>query len=257
MYNSYDPPDREAYLSHGRAALDCIRISLLAAQKDSVQSILDLPSGHGRVLRYLKAEYPEARLTACDIDHQAVDFCAGTFGANPLYGREHPGEIELEDRFDLIWCGSLFTHLGQPLWAEFLDFFESALVVGGILIFTTCGRNLAAKLADDEAGKDIMKQADRRAAILQGYSETGFGYADYDLPDDMREDLSLPRGFGISLSQPSWVCGLLETRRRLQLVTFTENRWGSQDVVTCLRVDDVDVAHPFRTPLRPHQPKDD
>ena len=168
MYNSYDPPDRDGYLSHGRAALDCIRVSLLASQKESAQSILDLPSGHGRVLRFLKAEYPHARLFACDIDHEAVDFCAQAFGATPVYGREHPAEIELEDQLDLIWCGSLFTHLDQSLWGEFLDLFESALVVGGILVFTTCGRNLAAKLADDEEGKNVMKQADRRAAILRG-----------------------------------------------------------------------------------------
>jgi hypothetical protein len=201
------------------------------------------------VLRFLRAEYPQARVAACDIDHEAVDFCAEAFGATPVYGRERPGEIELGNQFDLIWCGSLFTHLDHPLWNEFLDLFESALVMGGVLIFTTCGRNLAAKLADAEEGKNLMKQEDRRKTILQGYGETGFGYADYDLPDNMRADLSLPERFGISLSRPSWVCRLLDRRPHLQLVTFTENRWGAQDVVTCLRVEHVDRAHPFQTPL--------
>jgi SAM-dependent methyltransferase len=256
MYNGYEPSERDGYFSLGRAALDCIRISMLAAQKQPPGSILDLPSGHGRVLRYLKAEYPQARLAACDIDHEAVDFCAATFGAIPVYGREYPGEIELEEKFDLIWCGSLFTHLDQPYWKEFLDVFESALVVGGIVIFTTCGRKIAAKLEDDEDGATFMKEADARAAILEGYKETGFGFANYSLPDEMHDELSLPDTYGISLVEPSWVCRLLESRPGLQLVSFTENRWASQDVLTCMRLGNIGDAYPFRAPLRLHRSPD-
>jgi SAM-dependent methyltransferase len=253
MYNGYEPAERDGYFSLGRAALDCIRVSMLAAQKDRPESILDLPSGHGRVLRYLKAEYPQARLAACDIDHDAVDFCAKTFGATPIYGREHPGEVELEQQFDLIWCGSLFTHLDQSSWTEFLDVFESSLAVGGILIFTTCGRKIAAKLADDEDGATFMKEPEARAVILEAYRQTGFGFANYSLPDEMHEDLSLPDTYGISVAEPSWVCRLLEDRPRLQLVSFTENRWASQDVLTCMRLENIGDAYPFRAPLRLHR----
>jgi SAM-dependent methyltransferase len=256
MYNGYEPSERDGYFSGGRAALDCIRLSMLAAQKERPESILDLPSGHGRVLRYLKAEYPQARLAACDIDHDAVDFCASTFGATAIYGREHPGEIGLDQRFDLIWCGSLFTHLDQPSWNEFLDFFESGLVAGGTLIFTSCGRKIAAKLADDEHGRTFMKEAEARAAILEGYEKTGFGFASYSLPDEMREDLSLPEMYGISLAKPSWICRLLESRPGLQLVSFTENRWDSQDVLTCIRIENIGDAYPFRAPLRLHRSAD-
>src|SRR3954452_15793510 len=68
MY-AHDPsPDaRMAYFAHGRVALDVIRLALLAAQKETVEAILDLPSGYGRVMRFLKAEYPDAELTACDV----------------------------------------------------------------------------------------------------------------------------------------------------------------------------------------------
>jgi SAM-dependent methyltransferase len=256
MYNGYEPSERDGYFSGGRAALDCIRLSLLAVQKDCPRSILDLPSGHGRVLRYLKAEYPQARLAACDIDHDAVDFCAAIFGATPVYGCEHPGEIELDQKFDLIWCGSLFTHLDQSSWNEFLDFFESTLALGGILVFTTCGRKIAAKLADEEQGESFMKEEEARAAILEGYETTGFGFANYSLPDELREDLSLPDTYGISLAKPSWVAALLEGRPGLQLVSFTENRWDSQDVLTCLRLTDIRDAYPFKAPLQLHRSSD-
>ena len=103
------------------------------------ERILDLPSGHGRALRYLQAEYPEADLTACDIIRGAVEFCAETFGATPVYGKEDPADIEL-GTYDLIWCGSLVTHVDAPRWDDFLDLFENALEPGGLL----CSRSRAA-----------------------------------------------------------------------------------------------------------------
>jgi SAM-dependent methyltransferase len=253
MYNSYDEDDRDGYFSLGRAALDCIRVGLLTAQVESPKSILDLPSGHGRVLRYLKAEYPEATLAACDIDHEAVNFCATTFGATPIYGHEDPHAIKCDEKFDLIWCGSLLTHLNKGYWAAFLNFFESRLADRGVLIFTTSGRKIAAKLADDEDGATFMKEAEARKVILEAYNQGGFGYADYSLPDGLREDLSLPETYGISLASPVWVFRVLERRTTLQLVSFTENRWGSQDVITCMHVDDVGSANPYRVPLRLHK----
>src|SRR6185436_1772186 len=103
--------DRQRYLNSGRRGLECIRLGMMAAGQTEVQSALDLPSGHGRVLRWIKAEFPAARLGACDIDRDGVDFCAATFGASPVYGREDPAEVEIDDPYDLIWSGSLFTHL--------------------------------------------------------------------------------------------------------------------------------------------------
>ena len=43
------------YRKVGESAVRCIKLALLAAQKPpaTVRSVLDLPSGHGRVLRYL------------------------------------------------------------------------------------------------------------------------------------------------------------------------------------------------------------
>jgi hypothetical protein len=52
--------------------------------------------------------------------------------------------------------------------------------------------------------------------------------------------------------KPSWISRVLERRPGLQLVSFTENRWGSQDVLTLIRVEDVGTAHPFRVPIRLH-----
>jgi SAM-dependent methyltransferase len=248
MFNT--DPDPVAYHALGFAAVDCIRLALLHAQKETVSSILDLPSGHGRVLRLLRAEYPEARLTACDIFRDGVDFCAERFGARPVYGQERPQDIELGETFDLIWCGSLLTHLDQPQWEAFLDLFESALEPGGVVVFSTPGRCIAGRLRDPEFAHKYLESDEARAGILRGYEETGFGYADYELPDDFRESLELPRNFGVSLASPAWVCSLVERRNGLQLLSFLEGRWGAQDVIACVRVPEVREDPPrFRVPL--------
>ena len=68
--------DERQYFNVGRSALECIDICLRAAQMGvfDVKRILDLPCGHGRVLRYLRAAFPEAEITACDILRDGVDF---------------------------------------------------------------------------------------------------------------------------------------------------------------------------------------
>ena len=55
------------YFSVGRSTQECVDISLRAARTNDsdVRWILDLPCGHGRVLRYLRAAFPEAEITAC------------------------------------------------------------------------------------------------------------------------------------------------------------------------------------------------
>src|SRR5688500_17403337 len=103
-------PDPETYFELGRAALAHIKTALTTAQKSAVNKVLDLPCGHGRILRWIKAEFPEAILCASDIDHDGVDYCARTFGAIPLYGEEEPNRAMLQgQKFDLIWSGSLLT----------------------------------------------------------------------------------------------------------------------------------------------------
>jgi SAM-dependent methyltransferase len=247
MFNT--DPNPVHYHALGFGALDCIRLAMLTAQMSDVESILDLPSGHGRVSRILRAEFPDARLTACDIDHDGVDFCAETFGAQPAYGHERPQDIELGDTFDLIWCGSLLTHMDRPRWDEFLDLFESALVPRGVLVFSTHGRCIAPRLRDPDFARLYLDSDEKCKTILRDWAETGFGYADYELPDDVRESLSLPRSFGISLASLSWVGALLQ-ERRLQLLAYLEGRWGSQDVIACMRVDELREDPPrFRVPL--------
>ena len=106
---------------------------MLFAGRDALGRILDLPCGHGRVLRVLRAAFPGAELTACDIDRDAVDLLLGHLEQEPFTHARTPGPFRFPGEFDLIWCGSLLTHLDQPMWVRFLQLFRSVLAPGGIL----------------------------------------------------------------------------------------------------------------------------
>lgn len=108
MFNDGAP---ENYFVYGTAALAWIEQAMVGVGKQTLTNILDLPSGYGRVLRTLHAAFPDAQLTARDIDCQAVDFCAATFDARPVYSSDDFSKVRLDGGYDLIWVWSLLTHL--------------------------------------------------------------------------------------------------------------------------------------------------
>jgi len=211
------------YLRAGYSALRCIRLALLAAEKEPPGRILDFPCGHGRVTRMLKAAFPDAYLTACDFNRDGVDFCARTFGATPVYAKDNPGEIEMEGQFDFIWCGSLFSHLGAERWPDFLSLLHSLLAPGGLLVFSTHGRGVERRIG---TGNCDGIEPDQARVMLADYQHSGFGYQDYGVSP----------GYGISLSSLPWVLTELNKLPHLRLVMCQEQGWDShQDVLAYLR----------------------
>ena len=129
--------DGAHYARAGRSAIEAIEHALGAAGRSfaDVGSCLDMPCGYGRVLRLLAQEIEPDRITACDINRQAIRFCAQQFGVTPLRSTPNLDGMRL-GRHDLIWCGSLVTHLDERRVAELLSSFADALEPAGIAIVT-------------------------------------------------------------------------------------------------------------------------
>jgi SAM-dependent methyltransferase len=213
----------DTYFLWGASALRCIQIAMEAVGKGEVATILDFPCGHGRVLRTLKAAYPNASLTACDIDRDGVDFCQETFGAKGVYSDDDLSSVPLGGGFDLIWVGSLFTHLPAARWAPFLNFLVDRLAPEGILVFTTHGAWYAERIRENASPLGGVSQ-DTQFGMLRSFDEAGFGFAGYPERD----------AYGLSLSAPSAVAGYLQRPNGLRLVLYLERGWrGHQDVVAC------------------------
>ncbi|MFI5460036.1 MAG: class I SAM-dependent methyltransferase [Isosphaerales bacterium] len=220
------------YFGVGRSALENIERALAAARSpSSPKRILDMPCGHGRVLRYLRARYPSADITACDLVRDGVDFCARNFAAIPVYSEACLSNLPLERGvFDLVWVGSLLTHFDCRRWVEFLTFFRALLTPGGVLVFSTHGRQAHAWIAGHD--RDYGLGEERCRDLCEQFASVGFGYADYPGQSN----------FGISLSEPAWVCRLLTSLPELRLVGFNEKAWdGHHDVFACVRDADWKV----------------
>ena len=210
------------YFSVGRSALENILAAMQLAGCQTVNSILDLPSGHGRVLRHVRARFPYAQITACDLNHDGVDFCAHTFGANPMYSASDFRQVDLASQFDLIWCGSLFTHFNRARCSDLLAFLSKHLLPRGLLLFTTHGRFSAHML---RSGKSPYGLSDSDAAILLAYyRNSGFGYVNYPHSSE----------YGISLASPAWTLREIQRLATLKVILYREAGWDNhQDVIAC------------------------
>jgi SAM-dependent methyltransferase len=111
----------EAYERTSRTGLRCVENALVPVNKapEDCKKILDFRCGYGRVLRALRARFPEAHITACDLNEDATKFCAETFGATPVQGYSDLSKTILPHKYDAIWVGSVFTHsIPDPFFNE-------------------------------------------------------------------------------------------------------------------------------------------
>ncbi|MGH9809128.1 MAG: class I SAM-dependent methyltransferase, partial [Terriglobia bacterium] len=114
--------DPNHYLRVGLSALEIFEHAMTEGyiEETNIRDILDLPCGHGRVSRILRARFPSANLTVCDLDRDGVEFCAQRFDAVPVYSTKNFDDLRLSGPFDLIWVGSLITHLSASDTVAFL-----------------------------------------------------------------------------------------------------------------------------------------
>ena len=216
--------DGAHYFRVGLDAIRCIEEALAAAHITAVKSILDFPCGYGRVLRFLVRRFPAARVTACELMPDAVRFCAQTFNAVPAQSAYELDTLSLGATYDLIWCGSLVTHLDARRTQALLRFFARHLASGGLLLFTTHGDFVAGRVLDMADFYGLHRPD--IPALIASYRQTGHGYLDY--PEQP--------GYGVSLTAPAWVRAEAQAVGTLREVYFRARGWDEhQDVYGFVR----------------------
>jgi SAM-dependent methyltransferase len=188
--------------------MQAIELALLAAGKEEAPArILDLACAHVHVPGVPAGAFPEADLTAREVDPD-VD----------------PDQVELGGRFDLVWCGCLLTHLDRHRWHRFFSRIAGALEAGGLFVFTAFGRDQAERIRRGDANDPLDEQGRRK--VLAEFGRDGFGHSG-----------STQARPGMSLTSPAWVCGEIGEDPSLQLVTYVERGWcGHRDVVAVKRI---------------------
>jgi SAM-dependent methyltransferase len=213
------------YLEVGESAARCIISAVATSRITSVRRVLDLPCGHGRVLRHLAHLFPRAQIDACDLDTEGVKFCADTFGAHPIQSQEDLTKVAFPDSYDLIWIGSLFTHTSFAITKAWLTFLSRHLSENGIIVATFHGRwatrlhKLVPYPMDD----------DQWAAIMSGYDTAGYGYHDYR--KEQSHDF-IEGSYGLSVARAHTIVEMIESIPNVRLFMYQERGWGdNHDVV--------------------------
>jgi SAM-dependent methyltransferase len=209
------------YLAVGLSAVRVIDQVLgeIGKPPQAVRTILDFPSGYGRVLRFLKVRFPHAAITAAELDREALEFCRRAFSVRTAASRPALSTLDDIGTFDLIWCGSLLTHLDRGASRDLLAFLRRQLAAGGVCLLTTHGPRSAEWIADGSETY-LLSPAARRELLTQ-FREAGHGYVDYDGR----------RGYGISLISSARMLGLAAEVGNWNNACYLEHAWlDHQDV---------------------------
>jgi SAM-dependent methyltransferase len=112
------------------------------AQLPAPLRILDFAGGYGRSTRFLVREHDPAAITVCDILPDAVEFQRTRFGVTGALSATAPEDLELDGPFDLIFVGSLFSHLPERSFGRWLARLAALLSPRGLLAITTHDQSL-------------------------------------------------------------------------------------------------------------------
>src|SRR5205823_1240212 len=104
----------------------------------------------------------------------------------PLSAKIPFSDLNLSRRFDLIWCGSLLTHIDEQVASDLLQSFHDQLSDQGLCIFTTIGWRSIEWIEGKKCTYGLSEDAQQK--VIREFQSKGYGYADY--PNQS--------GFGIS-----------------------------------------------------------
>ena len=224
------------YWSIGRSALQCVLDALAATWRDKDPgSILDLGCGYGRVGRHLRAAFPYARFYWCDV--AGAEFCAERFGGEAIRSDTDPTAIRLP-LVDVMWIGSLFTHLTEKSTRRWLCTLAERVNPEGVLIATFHGRTSLATYR--KTGTLNPGTADR---IEEECRLLGWGYQPYQASEDAE--------WGFSMTSAAKLAEIGASVPGMRIAGIREAGWGNNhDVLRTRLMSHCPTAPPAISDIR-------
>jgi SAM-dependent methyltransferase len=211
------------YLSTGFSALDSIHRCIPSLKDYAPLRILDFGCGYGRVLRMLRAAWSHSVLTACDVEPDGLAFCMEHFDISGFRSQIKPTAIPMAHGFDLIWVGSLITHLNEDAIMGYISLFRHLLEPDGHVVFTTHGEHVVNRLKKGEFHYDLS--AEKIRSIIRSYDSGGYGYEDYPTW----------AGYGVSATSAAWLRPKVEALGRMRFRAHLPHHWDNHQDVWCFQ----------------------
>ena len=163
-------PERmyRSFFEGGRDGAAWIRDMVSRAGTDitAIGAMLDFGCGCGRVIRHWRGlERPQVH--GCDYNPYLAGWCADnlTFAKFAVNRLMPPLPYE-DDRFDIVYSVSIFTHLDEELQRPWIEELARVVRPGGLVLVTVTGPELATELLrpDDlerfEQGELVVKRSE-------------------------------------------------------------------------------------------------
>jgi SAM-dependent methyltransferase len=212
----------EHYFSCGESALRILLEAVALSGAKTPERILDFGAGAGRVTRWLRAAFPASSISCCDIREPDMLFLRQLFGVKTWTVGTDIDALKIPGQYDLIWVGSVITHLSETKTRKLVDTLLSVCAVGGLLVVSFHGQ-FAIERQDGTSFRYIHNEAWQE--IKRGYSADGYGYADYEGQ----------HGYGISVCSTRWMSGLVEALPGARLVLLKSRVWDHHHDVVAIQ----------------------
>lgn len=212
------------YLECGASGLQVVLAALQLGRHKTPSNILDFGSGAGRVTRWLRARFPSTCIDCIDIRTADLDFCHEQFCTNTwVVSGTDIQQLGPPRAYDLIWAGSVLTHLPEAATRKLLGSFVRWLCPNGVAVFSSHGRYAIGR---QETGQFTYIDDVSFRCARDGYRAAGYGYSDY--PGQV--------GYGISFINLSWFVQILNDYPDVSLSLLSERAWDAHhDVVAFQR----------------------
>jgi SAM-dependent methyltransferase len=141
-YNVAGPSTIAHFLQVGERTIYDIEAALRSVGRSlkGTRHFLDFGCGCGRLLLALQNLSSSLTVTGCDVDARAIGWCAEHLRrTHCILNDPLPPSPFDEGAFDLIWCGSVFTHLDEDRQDRWLKELHRILAPGGLLLASLHG----------------------------------------------------------------------------------------------------------------------
>jgi SAM-dependent methyltransferase len=151
------------YLDSGRRIWTTLRqiIAWRFGSLDWGGRILDFASGYGRLTRHIVAEVSKGTVWISDIYSEGVAFQEREFGVHGIVSTTDPRQFPIDILFDCVLVSSLFTHLPEHRFIDWLQCLGNLVQPGGLLLFS---------VHDMALRRDLAPQPD---IVFEEISESG------------------------------------------------------------------------------------
>lgn len=209
---------RRGYGAMAMIAHECQRARLYPA------SILDFGCGHGCVARMLKALYPKAKLTGQEVNPDWLAWCSDILGIETILSPPSIEEVVLdENSYDIIWAGSIFSHIPETAARHLLGQFRRGLTDRGIAIFSTAGQIM--RNAYVPGGMHNVSD-EQIAQMSAAFDRNEYAFGAYDR--------SLYPNWGHSLIPSQWFFAR-SAEFDMPLTGFYDAGWGATQDIYAMR----------------------